>query len=73
MAQQRRIRLVSVRIRVRSLASLSGLGIRHCHELQCDIDGSGDDAPGLVHPGDLDGMIGDLHFFSEAPENMVFW
>ena len=32
-AQQRRIQLGTMKLRVRSLASLSGLGIRHCHEL----------------------------------------
>ena len=30
-----RIQLVSMKIQVRSLASLSGLRIRHCHELWC--------------------------------------
>ena len=33
MAQPKRIGLVSMRFRVPSLASLSGLGIRHCCEL----------------------------------------
>ena len=33
MVQQKQIQLVSMRMRVRSLASLSGLGIRHCPEL----------------------------------------
>ena len=33
MAQQKRTQLVSVRMRVGSPASLSGLRIRHCHEL----------------------------------------
>ena len=37
MAQQKRIQLVSVRIRVRSLASLSGSGICRCHELWCRL------------------------------------
>ena len=35
MAEQKQIRLVSVRIRVLSLASLSGSGIRHCQDLWC--------------------------------------
>ena len=35
MAQQKQIRLVSMRKWVRSLASLSGLRIQHCHELWC--------------------------------------
>ena len=35
MAQQKRTRLASMRMRVRSLASLSGLRIRHCPELWC--------------------------------------
>ena len=34
-AQQIRIRLVSMRMQVRSLALLSGLRIQHCHELWC--------------------------------------
>ena len=34
-AQWKLIRLVSMRTRVQSLASLSGLGIWHCHELWC--------------------------------------
>ena len=34
-AQQKRIRLVSLRMWVRSLTSLSGLSIQHCHELWC--------------------------------------
>ena len=34
MAQREWIQLVSMRLRVPSLASLSGLRIRHCHELQ---------------------------------------
>ena len=33
--QQKRIRVVSMRMQVRSLASLSGSGIRHCHKLWC--------------------------------------
>ena len=33
MAQQKRIRLGTMRLQVRSLASLSGLRIRHCHKL----------------------------------------
>ena len=33
MAQQKRTQLVSVKMRVGSPASLSGLRIRHCHEL----------------------------------------
>ena len=37
MVQQKRIRLVSMRMRVRSLASLSGLRIRRCHELSCRL------------------------------------
>ena len=32
MVQQKRIQLLSVRARVRSLALLSGLGIQNCHE-----------------------------------------
>ena len=32
-AQQKRIQLVYMRIQVQSLALLSGLKIRHCHEL----------------------------------------
>ena len=35
MAQQKRVRLVCMRMRVRSLASLSGSGIQRCHELWC--------------------------------------
>ena len=35
MVVQKRIQLVSMRMRVRSLASLSGLGIRGCHEMWC--------------------------------------
>ena len=34
-AQQKRIRLVTMRLQVQSLASLSELGIRHCGELWC--------------------------------------
>ena len=34
-AQQKQIRLGTMRLWVPSLASLSGLGIRHCRELQC--------------------------------------
>ena len=32
-AQRKRIRLETMRLRVRSLASISGLGIQHCREL----------------------------------------
>ena len=35
MAQQKRIQLVSMRMKVQSLAVLSGLRIYHCHELSC--------------------------------------
>ena len=35
MAQWKQIQLGTMRIWVRSLASLSGLRIRHCHELWC--------------------------------------
>ena len=35
MVQWKGIRLVSMRLQVPSLASLSGLGILHCHELWC--------------------------------------
>ena len=35
MVQQKRIRLVSMRMLVRSLALISGLEIWHCHELWC--------------------------------------
>ena len=35
MAQQKRIQLGTMRLPVRSLASLSGLRILHCHELWC--------------------------------------
>ena len=34
-AQWKRIRLVSVRMQVQSMASLSGLRIQRCHELWC--------------------------------------
>ena len=34
MAQQVKNRLVSMRMRVQSLASLSGLRIQHCHKMQ---------------------------------------
>ena len=34
-AQQKRTQLVSMRMQVRSLASISGLGIHHCCELWC--------------------------------------
>ena len=37
MAQQKWIQLVSMRIRVQSLALLSGLGIQHCCELWCRL------------------------------------
>ena len=37
LAQQKRIWLVSMRTRVRSLALLSGLKIRHCRELRCRL------------------------------------
>ena len=43
-AQQKRIRPVSMRMRVRSLASLHASGIWHCHELWCR---SADSAPSL--------------------------
>ena len=36
-AQRKRIRLGTVRLRVQSLASLSGLRIRCCHELWCRL------------------------------------
>ena len=36
-AQQKRIPLGTMRLRVQSLASLSGLKIRHCRELQCRL------------------------------------
>ena len=36
-AQQKQIPLGTVRLRVRSLVSLSGLGIRRCHELLCRL------------------------------------
>ena len=35
MAQQKQIPLGTMRLQVRSLASLSGLRIRRCHELWC--------------------------------------
>ena len=35
-AQQKKIRLASMRMRVRSLASLSGLRIQPCRELWCN-------------------------------------
>ena len=38
MAQWKRIRLVSTRTQVRSLVSLSGLGIRRCRELWCRVE-----------------------------------
>ena len=37
MAQRKRIRLVSLRMWVRSLASLSRLGIQHCCEQRCRL------------------------------------
>ena len=37
MAQQTRIQLVSMRMWVRSLASLTGLGIYHCSDLWCRL------------------------------------
>ena len=37
MAQQKQIRLGTMRFRVRSLASLSVLRIWHCHELWCRL------------------------------------
>ena len=37
MAQQKHIQLVSERMQVQSLASLSRLGIRHCCELWCRL------------------------------------
>ena len=37
MAQWKRIRLESMRMKVQSLASLSGLRIWHCHELWCRL------------------------------------
>ena len=33
LAQEKRIRLGTMRLQIRSLASLSGLRTRHCHEL----------------------------------------
>jgi len=35
--QWKRIRLGTTRLQVRSLASLSGLRIRHCYELWCRL------------------------------------
>ena len=35
MAQQKQIELETMRLHVQSLASLSGLRIRYCHELWC--------------------------------------
>ena len=35
--QSKRIRLGTTRLRVRDLASLSGLRILHCHELWCRL------------------------------------
>ena len=37
MAQRKQIRLGIMRLRIRSLASLSGLRIRHCGELWCRL------------------------------------
>ena len=37
MAQRKQIGLASIRTQVRSLASLSGLRIQHCHELWCRL------------------------------------
>ena len=37
MAQQKRIQLGTMRLRVQSLASLSGLRIRGCRELWCRL------------------------------------
>ena len=37
MAQQKRIWLVSMRMQLQSLASLSGVGIWHCRELWCRL------------------------------------
>ena len=37
MAQWKRIPLGTMRLRVQSLASLSGLKIKHCHELWCRL------------------------------------
>ena len=36
-AQQKGIQLVTMRFRVQSVASLRGLGIRHCRELWCRL------------------------------------
>ena len=38
MAQQKRIRLGTMTLRVQSLASLSGIRIQHCCELWCRCD-----------------------------------
>jgi len=35
MAQRKQILLLSMRVQVQSVASLSGLRIQHCHELWC--------------------------------------
>ena len=37
MAQRKQIRLGTMRLWVQSPASLSGLGIRRCHKLQCRL------------------------------------
>ena len=37
MAQQKQIQLGTMKLRVRSLALLSGLWIWHCHELWCSL------------------------------------
>ena len=37
MAQQKQTQLVSMRMRVQSLAPLSGLRIQHCRELWCRL------------------------------------
>ena len=37
MAQRKRIRLGTMRLRVRSLASLSGLKVQRCQELWCRL------------------------------------
>ena len=37
MAQRKQIQLVSMRTRVQSLVSLSGLRIWYCHELWCRL------------------------------------
>ena len=36
-AQQKQIRLGTMRLQIRALASLSGLRIRHCRELWCRL------------------------------------